>query len=267
MSPSRIDELFCRLEAQKRLGLFAYVTVGYPDPAAGWELARLVLDAGADLLELGIPFSDPLADGATIQRASHRALRAGTRPEHAFELAARLRDAGYEQPLVVMTYLNPVVARGEDRFCADLAAAGVDGLIIPDLPPDEAGLVGEAARRHGIDLVFLAAPNSPDDRLRKVAAAATGFIYCVSLTGVTGARDALAPGLDRFLARVRAVSGLPLAVGFGISRPEQVRALRGLADAVIVGSGLIDRVEAAPPEQWPAVIRAYIGGLRAAGAG
>ncbi len=266
MTPGRIDELFCRLKTQNRLGLFTYVTVGYPDLTAGWELARLVLDAGADLLELGIPFSDPLADGATIQRASYHALRAGGRPEHALELAARLRAAGYGQPLVVMTYFNPVVTQGEDRFCAELAAAGIDGLIVPDLPPDEAGPILEAARRRRVDLIFLAAPNSPEDRLRKVAAAASGFIYCVSLTGVTGARDTLAPGLDRFLRRVRAVSGLPLAVGFGISRPEQVRALRGLADAVVVGSGLIDRVEATPPEQWPAEIRAYIAGLRAAAA-
>lgn len=264
MTAGRVDELFRALKAEGRLGLFIYVTVGYPDLTAGWELARLVLDAGADLLELGIPFSDPLADGATIQRASHRALQAGVRPEHALELAARLRAAGYEQPLVVMTYFNPVLARGEDRFCAELAAAGADGLIIPDLPPDEAGPVIEATRRRGLDLVFLVAPNSPADRLEKVAAAASGFIYCVSLTGVTGARDRLPPGLDRFLGRVRAVSRLPLAVGFGISRPEQVRALRGLADAVIVGSGLIDRVEAAPPERWPAEVRGYVRDLRAA---
>lgn len=264
MTAGRVDELFRRLKAEGRLGLFLYVTVGFPDPTACWELARLALDSGADLLELGIPFSDPLADGATIQRASHRALAAGVRPDHALELAARLRAAGYEQPLVAMTYLNPVLARGEDRFAAELAAAGIDGLVVPDLPPDEAGPLIAATRRWGLDLVFLVAPNSPADRLEKVAAAASGFIYCVSLTGVTGARDRLPPGLDRFLGRVRAVSRLPLAVGFGISRPEQVRALWGLADAVIVGSGLIDRVEAAPPERWPAEIRAYIRDLRAA---
>ncbi len=258
----RIDELFSRLKAEGRMGLFMYVTVGYPDLTAGWELTRLVLDAGADLLELGIPFSDPLADGTTIQRASHRALEAGARPGHALDLAARLRAAGYAQPLVVMTYYNPVLARGEERFCAELAAAGIDGLIIPDLPPDEAGPLRAAARARGLDLVFLAAPNSPPERLKRVAEASSGFLYCVSLTGVTGARDTLSPGLDRFLGRVRAVSSLPLAVGFGISRPEQVRALRGLADAVVVGSGLIDRVEGTPPEGWAVGVRAYVRALR-----
>lgn len=261
---SRIDELFSRLKAEGRLGLFMYLTVGYPDPTAGRELARMVLDAGADLLELGVPFSDPLADGATIQRASHRALQAGTRPEDVLDLAASLRAAGYTQPLVVMTYFNPVLARGEDRFCAELAAAGIDGLIIPDLPPDEAEGLRAAARAHGLDLVFLAAPNSPPERLKRVAGASSGFLYCVSLTGVTGARDTLPPGLGQFLGRVRAVSALPLAVGFGISRPEQVRALRGLADAVVVGSGLIDRVEGTPPERWGVEVRGYVQALRAA---
>ncbi len=261
---SRIDELFGRLKAEGRLGLFMYLTVGYPDLTAGRELARMVLDAGADLLELGIPFSDPLADGATIQRASHRALQAGTRPEDLLDLAAGLRAAGYTQPLVVMTYFNPVLARGEERFCAELAAARIDGLIIPDLPPDEAEGLRAAARARGLDLVFLAAPNSPPDRLKQVAGASSGFLYCVSLTGVTGARDTLPPGLGQFLGRVRAVSALPLAVGFGISRPEQVRALRGLADAVVVGSGLIDRVEGTPPERWGVEVRGYVRALRAA---
>ncbi len=260
----RIDELFTRLKAKGRLGLFMYITVGYPDLTAGRELARMVLEAGADLLELGVPFSDPLADGATIQRASQRALQAGTRPEHALDLATGLRAAGYTQPLVVMTYFNPVLARGEDRFCAELAAAGIDGLIIPDLPPDEAEGLRSAARARGLDLIFLAAPNLPPERLKRVAKASSGFLYCVSLTGVTGARDTLPPGLGRFLGRVRAVSTLPLAVGFGISRPEQVRALRGLADAVVVGSGLIDRIEGTPPERWGIEVRGYVQALQTA---
>ncbi|MEE9201743.1 MAG: tryptophan synthase subunit alpha [Dehalococcoidia bacterium] len=234
---SRIPEAFGRRKA-----LIPYVTVGYPRPETALELVPRLEEWGADLVELGIPFSDPLADGATIQEASFMSLEHGTTPARCLEVAAVLREK-VSLPLVFMTYYNPVLNYGLDGFCRDSAQAGVDGLILPDLPPEEGGDLEAAGQRHGVDLIYLLAPNSSPGRSEVVARRSRGFIYLVSLTGVTGARQELPPELEGFVARVRQKSKLPLAVGFGISTPEQASRTAAVADGVIVGSRLIQLIK------------------------
>lgn len=224
-----------------RKALIPYVTVGYPRPETALELVPRLEEWGADMVELGIPFSDPLADGATIQEASFQALERGTTPARCLEVAARLREK-VSLPLVFMTYYNPVLSYGLDNFCQDSARAGVDGLIVPDLPPEEGAGLEAAGQRHGVDLVYLLAPNSSPQRIEVVARRSRGFIYLVSLTGVTGARQSLPPDLEQFVARVREKAALPLAVGFGISSPEQAARAAAVADGVIVGSRLIQLI-------------------------
>lgn len=233
---SRIPDAFSRRKA-----LIPYVTVGYPRPETALELVPRLEEWGADLVELGIPFSDPLADGATIQEASFTALEHGTTPTRCLEVAARLRER-VSLPLVFMTYYNPVLSYGLDGFCRDSAQAGVDGLILPDLPPDEGAALEEAGQRHGVDLIYLLSPNSSSERIEVVARRSRGFIYLVSLTGVTGARRELPPELEGFVGRVREKAKLPLAVGFGISTPEQAARAAAVSDGVIVGSRLIQLI-------------------------
>ena len=218
--------------------LVAYLTVGYPDLDASLETARHLVAGGADVIELGIPFSDPLADGATIQQASFRALEQGVTVATCLELAARLRRE-METPLVFMTYYNPVLRYGLAAFTRDAAAAGADGIIVPDLPPEEGGELEDLCRAQGLDMIYLLAPNSNADRIARVAAHASGFIYMVSVTGVTGAREALAVDIAELVARVRAATDKPVCVGFGISGPEQVRGVARHADGVIVGSRIV----------------------------
>ena len=233
-----------RLEAAVRsdggVKVIPYLMAGYPDRPGSAELGRRYAAAGAAAIEIGIPFSDPLADGPTIQRAGQAALEGGITVAGALEVAAEVAREGV--PVVLMTYVNPVLAYDPARFAADAAAAGVAGVIVPDLPPEEAAPVTGPLRRAGVDTVFLAAPTSPDERLRLIANASSGFLYCVTLTGVTGARRDLDPRLDQLLARVRACTTLPLAAGFGISRPEHLAHLRGRADAAVVASALLQRV-------------------------
>jgi tryptophan synthase alpha chain len=240
--------------------LVGYLTLGYPDLEASLETARILSDNGADIIELGIPFSDPLADGATIQHASFHALQQGITPAICLEAAARIRKFT-EVPLLFMTYFNPVWRYGPADFARDAAAAGVDGLIVPDLPPDEGGELEAACRDHGLDLVYLAAPNSTDTRLRQVAEHASGFIYLVSVTGVTGARAAAPPDVGGLVARLRAVTDKPVCVGFGISGPEQVRAVAAHADGVIVGSQIVKLSETAAGRRE---LPAFIASLKAA---
>lgn len=201
---------------------------------------RELAAAGADLVELGVPFSDPVADGPVIQLAGQRALKSGTTLEGILQLVSRLRQQGFETPLLLMSYFNPIYNRGLAEAARQFAAAGVDGLIIPDLPPEEGGELESELKKHGIDLIYLLAPTSSDDRIKEVASRASGFIYCVSLAGVTGARGELPEELPLFLSRVRKASSLPLAVGFGISTSKQVEEVGRVADAVIIGSALID---------------------------
>jgi tryptophan synthase alpha chain len=235
------------------------MVLGYPTPEQSFQVARVLVDAGADLLELGVPFSDPLADGPTIQAATQRALEQGITLTRCIAMVAEMRVRGLVTPALLMSYVNPILAYGIRRCIADSAVAGVDGFIVPDLPPEEAAELEFACREYGLALVYLLAPNSPAERVALVAERSRGFIYLVSLTGVTGARDALPPGLADFITRVRAASRQPLAVGFGIGSGEQARAVAqlapraplapraglagraGLADGVIVGSALVQR--------------------------
>jgi tryptophan synthase alpha chain len=223
------------------IAFMPYSVLGYPTPETSLQVVQTLVAAGADLLELGVPFSDPLADGPTIQAATQRALENGVTLARCIAMVAELRAHGVETPALFMGYVNPILAYGVERFVADSAAAGVDGFIVPDLPPEEAGELEEACAQHGLALVYLLAPTSPPERIALVAEKSQGFIYLVSLTGVTGARETLPPGLANFVGRVRAVTRKPLAVGFGIGSGEQARAVAELADGVIVGSALVRR--------------------------
>jgi tryptophan synthase alpha chain len=260
---SRLDGLFARLRARQEAALLPYLTVGYPSAAQTVPLGLELLRAGADGLELGIPFSDPLADGVTLQAVSQRVLVAGGTVEDAFRAARALR-ARTEAPLVFMSYYNPVQRRGTGAFCEAAAASGADGLIVPDLPPEEARPLREACRTSGLALIPMVAPGTPPERLRAACADAEGFVYCVALQGVTGARSDLAGDLPAFLERVRACTTAPLVVGFGISRPEHVASVRRYADGVIVASALVDLLErTSEPERLAAAAR-YVGSLKAA---
>lgn len=255
---TRLQAMFARARAEGRIAFMPFMTVGYPDLATSAELVRAMVAAGADAVELGVPFSDPLADGPTIQRASYQALQGGTKPSDAIDMVAALRRAGVAVPLILMGYCNTFLAKGEDRFISDAAAAGADGLIIVDLPPEESDGTRALCGKLGLDLIYLLAPTSDEGRIAEVVRRAGGFIYCVSVVGVTGARAELTAELPDFLRRLRAKTDLPLAVGFGISKREHVEALRGLADAAIVASALIDIVESSPRQERVDRVRDYV---------
>ena len=225
-----------------RKALIPYVTVGYPTIEATLKVVPLLARSGCNIIELGIPFSDPLADGATIQKASFYALQNGVTPKSCLEVAKELRQT-VDTPLVFMTYYNPVFSYGLEQFCSDCASSGIDGLIVPDLPPEEGVELGAITQKQGLDLIYLLPPTSTEERVRLVAERSRGFIYLVSLTGVTGAKEKLASGLEAFVARVRKVASQPLCVGFGISTPGQARQVARIADGVIVGSRLIQLME------------------------
>ena len=222
--------------------LIAYITVGYPNIEATQNIVAALADNGCDIIELGIPFSDPLADGATIQKASHQALQQGTTPELCLEVAQKLRQK-IITPLVFMTYYNPVFNFGLEAFCQSCTEAGVSGLIIPDLPPEEGAELEAITRKHSLDLIYLLAPTSTEERIAMVAERSRGFIYLVSLTGVTGTRQTLPLGLENFVKRVRQKAKQPLCVGFGVANPEQASRIARIADGVIVGSRLIQLIE------------------------
>jgi tryptophan synthase alpha chain len=222
--------------------LIAYVTVGYPSIEATLKVVPLLADSGCDIIELGIPFSDPLADGVTIQKSSFHALQNGVTPRLCLELAGQL-SAKVNVPLVFMTYYNPVFSYGLDKFCSACTGAGISGLIIPDLPPDEGSELEAVSQKQGLDLIYLRAPTSTGERIRLAAERSRGFIYLVSVTGVTGARDRMPADLEAFVTRVRKVATQPLCVGFGISTPEQAGQIARTADGVIVGSRIIQLME------------------------
>ncbi len=241
------------------IALIPYITVGYPSIEATLKVVPLLASSGCDIVELGIPFSDPLADGATIQKASFYALKNGVTPQLCLEVAKQLRQL-VDIPLVFMTYFNPVFSYGLEEFCSACASSGVSGLIIPDLPPEEGLELEAVTQRQNLDLIYLLAPTSTEERIRLVAQRSRGFIYLVSLTGVTGARDKLSSGLEAFVARVRKVATQPLCVGFGISTPEQVRHVARIADGVIVGSRIIQLMEA--KDNFISLVSDFINGLR-----
>ena len=253
----RIEAAFARLKAEGHAGLVAFLTVGYPDLDATLRLAPALVEGGASLIELGIPFSDPLADGATIQRASFQAIRQGVTPAACLGVVGALRAQGLQAPLILMGYYNPILAYGIERFAAAAAAAGADGLITVDLPPEESTPLRDACRAHGLRLIYLLAPTSTDQRIELVAGLASGFLYCVSLTGTTGARRELPRGLEAFIARVRHYTPLPIAVGFGISKPKHFRAVARIAEAAVVGSAIIDEIDRSDPSQQAARLREY----------
>ncbi len=256
-----IRATFEHLRHAGKAALMPYLTMGYPRRDSALSLVPALVEAGADLVELGVPFSDPLADGATIQAASQQALNNGVSLSLCLEQVAALRARGVRAPLVMMGYYNPIFQMGVEEFAARAAAAGVSGLIVPDLPPEEADGLRQAVRQRGIDMIFLVAPTSDNGRLRRVAEYSSGFLYLVSLTGVTGARDHLPPDLESFVTRARQATGLPLAVGFGISSPVQAARVARFADGVIVGSALIKAISAASDPVKAA--RDFVAGLRA----
>ena len=255
---SRISLMFERLRAESRLGLSMFVTIGYPHKHDTPAIVEALIAAGTDFIELGVPFSDPLAEGRSVQGSSQRALHNGVTVAFCLEVAREVRER-VDVPLIFMGYINPILAHGLDRFCADAAAAGVDGLIVPDLSMEEADVIQRSCREAGLDLILFIAPTSTEERVRTVARLATGFIYCISVTGVTGSRESLPGELDGMLERIRALTDTPLALGFGISRPEHLERLKGKVDAAIVGSALVDQITEEDPAGSAA---AFVTGLK-----
>lgn len=254
---SRISAAFDSCRAEQRAALIPFATVGYPDLDTSYAIIEALIRGGADLIEIGIPFSDPLADGATVQHSSQVALEQGTTLADGFALARRLQDAGHSVPTVFMGYLNPFMQYGLDQLAIDAAASGVDGFIIPDLPVEESEEVQAALRSTGRDLIFMVAPTSTDHRIEDVATSASGFIYCVSLTGTTGARQTISAELPTYIERIRARTDLPLAVGFGISNPEHVQTVAATADGVIVASAIINYFDSLPIDERIAGVEAF----------
>ncbi len=254
----RIHAAFAVAKAAGRAAFIPYITVGHPDAATVSAVVPALVAAGADIVELGVPFSDPLADGVVIQRSTQTALTNGTTLDTCLDAVRDLRAAGVTVPIVFLGYTNPIMQRGEAAFAAACAAVGVDGVIVADLPPEEAGVLRAACDAHGVALIPMLAPTSTERRIAQVAALATGFVYCVGLTGVTGARVALADDLGAYLERVRAQVRVPVAVGFGISRPEHVAAVGAMADGVIVGSALVKKLDELPPDERAAGAAAFV---------
>ena len=262
-APSRLDATFAALRARHERALVAYFTAGDPSLALTRKLVVEAARRGADVIELGIPFSDPLADGPVVQRATQRALAAGVTLPRVLELVREMRGE-VSAPLVFLTYYNPILAFGLKAFCRTSVEAGIDGVIVADLPPEESGPLRSEAMAAGLDLIHLVAPTSTPERMRKIARASEGFVYMVSLTGVTGERTTLAPELTQQLRAFRAITTKPVCVGFGIGTPEQAALVGRLADGVIVGSAIVRLVEqhASSPELLGRV-GDFIAGLKA----
>ncbi len=256
----RIQSVFAQAKAEGRAVFMPYHAMGYPDRARTLEVIKMLSANGAGLFEIGIPHSDPLADGPTVQTATYKALTQGTTVRDCLAMCRELRAAGVDQPFCAMTYYNPLFAYGIQRFVDDAVASGIDGLIVPDMPPEESEELEAACRNAGLATIYLLAPTSTEDRIRFVASHCTGFIYMVSVIGITGARTELPPDLAEFVTRVRRQTKLPLAVGFGIGTGAQAAAVAGIADGVIVGSAL---VKAAGGEQGVAQVQALAAELAA----
>ena len=245
---SRIGEKFNAVLKNRSKALIPYITAGEPNMEMTQRLVAAMAHNGADIIELGVPFSDPLADGTTIQRASQKALKRGTDLVIILHAVEEMRKKS-SLPLVLMSYYNPILRYGLKRFVQHASDAGVDGIIVPDLPPEEAGELMEMAKPKDFDVIFLVTPTSTKERIKLVSRHSTGFVYCVSLTGVTGARREIYGGLRQFLKAVRIHTDKPLAVGFGISTPEQAGKVAQMADGVIVGSAIVDLIERTPDER------------------
>jgi tryptophan synthase alpha chain len=242
----RINNIFSETRRQQRAAFMPYFSLGFPTRELSLEIVRAICRCGADLVELGIPFSDPLADGPTIQHSTQIAIQQGMHVSGCLEQVSSLRKEGVEVGILMMGYYNPILAYGLKSFVEDSAQAGVDGFIVPDLPVEEAGELAALSHDQGLALVPFIAPTTPDRRMVEIVNSASGFLYLVSLTGVTGERSSLSPDLKTFIERVRSKTKLPLAVGFGISTPEQAHAVGAMAEGVIVGSALIRVVAESP---------------------
>jgi tryptophan synthase alpha chain len=243
-NPTRITRRFAELREAGELGIIAYITAGDPSLDATLQFVLALAEAGTDVIELGLPFSDPLADGPTIQRASERALKAGTTLSGVLDLVRRIRKTS-QVPIVLFGYYNPIFQMGLERFAAAASSAGADGVLVVDLTPEESAEYRRILASHHLDAIFLGAPTSTDERLAIVASCSSGFLYLVSRTGVTGAKDALPDDLPALVRRARRATQLPIAVGFGLSLPTHVSVLGGLADAAVIGSALVSEIERA----------------------
>jgi tryptophan synthase alpha chain len=243
-------------------GLVVYLTAGDPDLPTTREIALAAIDAGADVLELGVPFSDPLADGPVIQGASERAVKNGTRLSDVLSLAADLRHERPNAGLVIFSYFNPVLRYGLERFCSAAKGAGVDGVLITDMIVEEADEYLDHLHRHHLAPIFLAAPTSPDERLQRIAQASQGFVYAISRTGITGTQQTLANDAEQLVKRLRKFTDLPIAVGFGISNAEHFATVGEFADAAVIGSAIVALIEQSTPQEAPNLIARFIKGLR-----
>ena len=255
-----LDATFRRARNESSGVLIPYLTAGFPDREGFVDLAVAVLEAGADALEIGIPFSDPLLDGPSIQRSQQMALDAGTSPDDCLRFAREIHQRN-SKPLLLMGAYNPVFAYGPERFCENAQIAGVSGLIIPDLPFDEADELRDAAAHHDLHVIYMVAPTSSQNRLRQICERASGFIYCVSVAGVTGTRTGVSDAVSPLVKRIRACTRVPIVVGFGISSPDQVRTVTALADGVAVGSALINVLHEAEPADRSRAVKTFISGL------
>lgn len=260
---SRIGETMAALRARGDVALVPFFTAGDPDLDTTRALVLAAIAEGADVIELGIPFSDPMADGPVLQRAAQRALASGTTVPRVLGLVAELRRET-QVPIILFGYYNPLFRYGDEAIARDAATAGADGFLCVDLPPEEAEPLQTAAAAHGVDVIYLLAPTTPPDRARTVARHASGFLYFVSVLGVTGARDALPTELPALVARVRSVTTLPIGVGFGVQTPAQAEWVAGFADAVIVGSAISKILEASPRDEMVPRVREFVRSLKAA---
>jgi tryptophan synthase alpha chain len=267
---SRIERRFAALRAEGRAGLVAYLTAGDPDPDTSMQLFSGIAAAGADLIEIGMPFSDPMADGPAIQEAGQRALRAGMNLRGTLAMVRRLRSRDNATPFVLMGYYNPIYRYGGAAFAADAVAAGVDGAILVDLPPEEDAELTGPARAAGLDVIRLATPTSDDHRLPRIVDGAGGFIYYVAIAGITGTRSADSAEVTAAVTRLRRFTRLPVAVGFGIKNPEQAAAVARAADAAVVGSALVQRLALNLDTEGrakPGLVEAVLADIRALAAG
>ena len=261
--PNRLDKMLEKSRASGKGVLAPFLTIGYPDVETSVAIAASLMRAGSDLLELGVPFSDPLAEGSTIQKTSFRALQNGVDVSVCIESVHRLRKKGFESPMILMGYYNPFLQYGLKRFAFDAAAAGAEGVIVPDLPTEESLTLREECTAVNMHLIPLLAPTSTDDRIESACKHASGFIYCVSVAGVTGARANLQHSVRDLVARIRRYTNLPILVGFGISKPEHVAEVGTFADGVVVGSALIQAIEGAADKRASVkTAREFVEGLR-----
>ena len=259
---NRIDKTLNLINAEKKFALAPFITIGYPDIDTSVQMSLAALNAGGDMLELGVPFSDPLADGKTIQMTSSQALQNGVTIKTCLKTVERLRKEIGEAPLILMGYMNPFLKYGLNKFVADAVSVGVDGLIIPDLPTEEASEFNALCHTQNLHLIPLLAPTSTDSRIRLACKGASGFIYCVSLTGVTGARNEVSSGLEDLIKRIRHYSDLPVLVGFGISTKAHVSKISKFANGAVFASAMLDQVSKEPKENAVEVVSGFVNNLR-----